>query len=612
MQLQMQELLGRLTDMQGMLNTQAADQKRLTEQNEDLNKRLVAKEQQVAAATSVTENRGAPSTASVQKWAPDHLSGRHADWPDWCLKFRSYMGAMLQGQLGRWLDHVDSARDASALVSVLGEEARTSASLLHSALVATCQNAALTVVKRAGPSEGLEAWRNLLRKYEPRTKQTKVVRLLSVLSFSFKCHDIVDALERFEEECGEYEKEAGKTIDDDIKIGTTIRGIDDGPLREHLLLHSERCTNFADFRAEVETIARARANASGGASPMDIGAFSSQAQGAKFEGNCRNCGKPGHKAKDCYGPGGGAAKPGGRPGGKTGAKGSGKKGHQGNSGGGKSGASSDRKCFQCGMTNHVAKDCRASDEKKKKWKASQQGGKNFRELAEDDSAWPGQARDLPSGGDMGQFDLCQLCGQDFCEVSESDRTDETDREIIFAVDSAACRSVVNKKHRALRGYRTWKDKFYGQTYGTAKAGLARIHDEGLRVAQTKSSGMDPPMRLNTRQADVRKPLMAVCDMVDHNHSVLFDSSGSYAINKKTGRKTTFTRTARGWDLRLVLEAPAKANEVMAGVLAELREKSASSEQTVELKFGEVSVEQPAADAGFQWAARLQRSLQPRT
>ena len=43
--------------------------------------------------------------------------------------------------------------------------------------------------------------------------------------------------------------------------------------------------------------------------------------------------------------------------------------------------------------------------------------------------------------------------------------------------------------------------------------------------------------------------MAVCDMVDHNHAVLFDSGGSYAIHKKTGRKTTFTRNGRGWDLK---------------------------------------------------------------
>ena len=605
MSAQMQQLVDSLTTMNAQLNSQAADQALLKAQNESLNRRLQEKETAAAAAMSTELPRGAPGTAGVQTWAPDHLSGKHADWPDWSLKFRSYMGAMLQGQLGRWLEYVDSDRETSAVVAALGEESRTSASLLHSALVATCQNAALTVVKRAGAGEGLEAWRNLLRKYEPRTKQTKVVKLLlSVLSFSFKGHDIIDALERFEEECGEYEKEAGKSLDDEIKIGVTIRGIDDGPLREHLLLHSERCTNYADFRSEVETIARARANATW-ASPMDISAFGGGGKGGgKFSGTCNNCGKTGHKAKDCFGPGGGAAKAGGKRGGKGGGgKGSYNSGGKSSyNSGGKSwnpGGSSDRKCYQCGMGNHLAKDCKASDEKKKKWKASQ-GSKNFRELEEDTEPWPGAGRDHSNGGDMGQFDLCQLSGQDFMVVSDNVRVDDADREIIFAVDSAACRTVVSKNHRAVRGYKVWRDKFFGQTYGTAKAGGPRIADEGLRVLQTKASGMDPPMRLHTRKADVRKPLMAVCDMVDHNHAVLFDSGGSYAIHKKTGRKTTFTRNGRGWDLKLVLEAPEKANEVMAGVLAELREELAKTNHVVELN---ISDEKPEV-LGFTWAARL--------
>ena len=79
----------------------------------------------------------------------------------------------------------------------------------------------------------------------------------------------------------------------------------------------------------------------------------SQGKGT-FTGNCDNSGKPGHKKADCYLPGGGAHKPGkagGKNGGKPGGKGDGKKA-----------------CSLCGMTNHVAKDCRASEKKKKKYR----------------------------------------------------------------------------------------------------------------------------------------------------------------------------------------------------------------------------------------------------
>ena len=163
-----------------------------------------------------------------------------------------------------------------------------------------------------------------------------------------------------------------------------------------------------------------------------------------------------------------------------------------------------------------------------------------------------------------------------------ERNDETGREITFSVDSAACRSVVPSHHKACRGYKTWKDEHHGCKYGTAKAGGARITDEGLRVLQTKGDAMDLPMRLSTRRADVSKPLLAVCDMVDRDHAVLFDSSGSYAVNKTTGRKTQFARVGRGWDLKLMLEAPEKANKVMAEVIAALEEKVEAKAPGVQL------------------------------
>ena len=43
------------------------------------------------------------------------------------------------------------------------------------------------------------------------------------------------------------------------------------------------------------------------------------------------------------------------------------------------------------------------------------------------------------------------------------------------------------------------------------------------------------------------------------------------MNKRTGEKTQFARVGKDWLLRLTLEAPQKANEVMAQVMAEMRE-----------------------------------------
>jgi hypothetical protein len=126
----------------------------------------------------------------------------------------------------------------------------------------------------------------------------------------------------------------------------------------------------------------------------------------------------------------------------------------------------------------------------------------------------------------------------------------------------------------------------GQLYGTAKRGAPKIQDEGKRVLQTKVVGDEYPRQLKTRKADVGKPLLAVCDLVDHQHAVLFDSGGSYAINKRTGVKSPFTRNGKDWELKLTLEAPDTANAVTAGIMAQLAEVKARAEHpAVELVLG---------------------------
>ena len=175
------------------------------------------------------------------------------------------------------------------------------------------------------------------------------MKLIELLSFDFASGRLLDKLEDFDMKANEYEKESKETISDNMRIGVVIKDMEKGSLREHLLLHSERCATYAAFRSEVDTIARAQAASLITASPMEIGAVTK-----KFDGKCNFCGKTGHKASDCW------AKQGAARGGKD-KGGKGKTKDQGT----KSQASS-RKCFQCGMTNHLSKDCRASEEKKKK------------------------------------------------------------------------------------------------------------------------------------------------------------------------------------------------------------------------------------------------------
>ena len=98
--------------------------------------------------------------------------------------------------------------------------------------------------------------------------------------------------------------------------------------------------------------------------------------------------------------------------------------------------------------------------------------------------------------------------------------------------------------------------------------------------------------MRTRRVEVSKPLLAVVDLVDKGHAVLFDETGSFAVHKRTGRKLQFHRRGQGWDFDTELEAPANANKTMTQVLAEVREiKAKKGKPAVELAV-EREVEEP--------------------
>ena len=139
--------------------------------------------------------------------------------------------------------------------------------------------------------------------------------------------------------------------------------------------------------------------------------------------------------------------------------------------------------------------------------------------------------------------------------------------------------MVPLEHEAARGYKVWEDEQTGHLYSTAAKGHS-VEDGGFRKLQTKPGEKgEAPMTLDTRAAKgVSRALLAVKAMVKKGNTVVFDDTGSFSVNKKTGRRLDFEDTSGGWDLVLELEAPDEANRVKATLLAELKEEAKQEEQ----------------------------------
>ena len=66
---------------------------------------------------------------------------------------------------------------------------------------------------------------------------------MNVLGYRFR-DDIPTKLAAFERTVHDYENQSTKTVDDDIKIGVTMLGMEDMRVKEHLIRNCVRITNW--------------------------------------------------------------------------------------------------------------------------------------------------------------------------------------------------------------------------------------------------------------------------------------------------------------------------------------------------------------------------------
>eukprot|EP00971_Amphidinium_carterae_P134722 2669718-Amphidinium_carterae.1 len=271
---------------------------------------------------------------------PAEFSGK--GWEDFAFKFESYL-TMLDPGMTAWLRQVKADTATTYPLSNMSDTEKQRAARAYFALVMLCKDAPLGVVRLAEHANGVEAYRLLTRRYDPRGKSRGLARLAKLISPSFPSEPakFLHALAQWERDIQEYEVAAHNVLPEEIKCAVIV---DKSPeeVRTYLLIHCGEGTSYGVLRLKLEEYVQAVQVTQNTTTPMDVdyvgkghkqwkgktgkGKDGGKGKGktnkgetskgdtrqkkgqekgsvpngkAKFAGICYVCGKQGHRASEC-------------------------------------------------------------------------------------------------------------------------------------------------------------------------------------------------------------------------------------------------------------------------------------------------------------------------
>ena len=181
------------------------------------------------------------------------FSGKPADWDDFKFRFLLSMSFI---ELDSLLELVATSTTETE-VHQLDLEHSEKSKILYGILCQCCENRALSLLKLAARSCGLEGWRLLLLEYEPRAS-VRIAQMLSGIlqpKFSNSLNQFQLELTQWKIQVSKYEGiasgEGGKHIlDDTVKIATVL-GHAPPVIRQFLATQPQDFTKFEDLERSL-------------------------------------------------------------------------------------------------------------------------------------------------------------------------------------------------------------------------------------------------------------------------------------------------------------------------------------------------------------------------
>ena len=151
---------------------------------------------------------------------PCKYKGNENEWATWRFVFRNFL-TLVRSELIAYMDEAEEREDEIE-VSALGEIALAASNRVYAILAQFLEGPPLRQLMLVKKSNGLEAWRLLRKRYEPRSGQRSLGALQAVINAKFEGKDFSADIHEWEALVEVYEKAAGEELGDSMRIALVV------------------------------------------------------------------------------------------------------------------------------------------------------------------------------------------------------------------------------------------------------------------------------------------------------------------------------------------------------------------------------------------------------
>ena len=276
---------------------------------------------------------------------PITLNRTGGNWEECNLKLKAFGGTRSE-PLVREMERMEEPNAADPNIEAASVDIGTENRNLYYDLTMLTTGTSLKLVKRVSGNNGLQAYRQLSRRWHAGTRGRNLARLQAILQWNFgtTATETLDSLASWESEIEEWEQLTGERMADSIKL-CVLDSQAPKELSTYLHLHTQAEETFATLKRKIQDYLQAIDQS--GPVPMEVGFVGkkgkkgkgkqqqskgggkqskgkdkqtqdknqSKAQTGKgqwntvqgkqssgnFQGYCGNCGKWGHPQRECWG-----------------------------------------------------------------------------------------------------------------------------------------------------------------------------------------------------------------------------------------------------------------------------------------------------------------------